>query len=130
MLERLGGEAPELLAVLGGVLAQEVRRQQRGVRRTRAQGGHLQADDVEAIEEILAELPLLDHPLEVAVGRGDDPHVDADGLVSAHPLELPLLQKAKQLHLHGRRDLADLVEEQRPVVGLLEPAVAPGLGAR
>ena len=48
-------------------------------------------------------------------------------IVSLPPdaLELALLQEAQQLDLDGRRDLADLVEEERPVVGLLEPAVAP-----
>ena len=61
---------------------------------------------------------------EIAVGRGDDPHVDAEGLVAADALELALLQEAQQLHLDGRRDLADLVEEQRAAVGLLEAAVA------
>jgi hypothetical protein len=32
---------------------------------------------------------------------------------------------AEQLDLRGRADLADLVEEQRAAVGLLEPPVAP-----
>jgi hypothetical protein len=31
-------------------------------------------------------------------------------------------RKPQQLHLDGRRDVADLVEEQRPVVRLLEAA--------
>ena len=47
----------------------------------------------------------------------------AHGLVAADALELALLQHAQQLDLHRQRDLADLVEEQRAAVGLLEAAL-------
>ena len=99
--------------------------EQRDVGRALAQRRHLEGDDVEPVVEVLAELPLRDHLLEVAVGRRDDADVDVDRLVAADALELALLQEAQQLHLDGRRDLADLVEEQRAAVGLLEAAVAP-----
>jgi hypothetical protein len=62
---------------------------------------------------------------EVAVGGRDDAHVDLHGLVAADALELALLQHAQQLHLDGRGDLADLVEEERAAVGLLEAPLAP-----
>src|SRR4051794_35333378 len=127
MFERLVGEPAQLLAVLFGVLAQEVRRQERGVGRARAQGRHLQADDVEAVEEVLPKLSLRDHVLEVAIRRGDYAHVDADRLVASDALELAFLQEAQQLYLHRGRDLADLVEEERAVVRLEEAPVAPGL---
>ena len=45
--------------------------------------------------------------------------------VAADALELVLLQEAQQLDLDRRRDLADLVEEQRAAVGLLEAPFAP-----
>ena len=63
---------------------------------------------------------------QVAVGRGDDAHVDRSDVVAADALELALLQHAQQLDLQLRRQLADLVEEDRPAVGQLEPADAPG----
>src|SRR5262245_43964853 len=46
------------------------------------------------------------------------------------PLEGHLLQHAQQLGLHLQADVADLVEEERPPVGGLEPAdlVADGAG--
>src|SRR6185295_19640284 len=47
----------------------------------------------------------------------------------AEAAELALLQDAQQLHLGGRRHLADLVEEQRPAIGELEAALAPIGGA-
>ena len=44
------------------------------------------------------------------------------GCLAADALELALLQHAQQLGLHRRRDVADLVEEQRAAVGELEAA--------
>ena len=43
-------------------------------------------------------------------------------LRAAQALELLLLQHAEQLGLQLRRDVADLVEEQRPLVRQLEAA--------
>ena len=59
---------------------------------------------------------------QVAVGRGDHPHVHANRLGAAQPRDLVLLQDAQQLDLRGRRQIADLVQEQRPAVGQLEAA--------
>ena len=49
-------------------------------------------------------------------------HVHLDRLRAAEALELLLLQHAQQLGLQLRRDVADLVEEQRPLVRQLEAA--------
>ena len=56
---------------------------------------------------------------------GDDADVDADGPLAADAHDLAVLHDAKQPHLRGERQLADLVEEERAAVGLLEPALAP-----
>ena len=76
--------------------------------------------------------PSCDRHLEIAVGRGDDAHVDADVLPSAEPGELAVLQHLQQLGLQRRAHLADLVEEHRPVIGELELAglVLDGAGER
>src|SRR5207248_285856 len=67
------------------------------------------------------------------VRRGDHPHVDARRLLVAHALELALLEHAQELGLELDRDLADLVEEERPAVRELEAAEPildrPGEGA-
>ena len=78
-----------------------------------AQRGDGDREHVEAVLEVLAE-PARRHLLgEVAVGRGDDPHVDLIVRSSADPLELPVLEHAQELGLELRRQLADLVEEER-----------------
>src|SRR5262249_46483899 len=45
-------------------------------------------------------------------------------------LEVPCLQDAQQLHLHVERDVADLVEEERPAVGQLETPGPVAYGPR
>src|SRR5262249_55639907 len=86
-------------------------------------------EDVEAVEEVLAE-PLVPHLLEqVAVGGGDDPDVHPDRGGAADAVELALLQDSEQLHLGFRGQLADLVEEDGAAVGQLEAPLAPGDGA-
>ena len=61
--------------------------------------------------------------------RGDDPDVDAHGLRAAEPLDLPLLEHAQQLDLNVGRQVADLVEKDRRVIGQLEPPDLPRQGA-
>jgi hypothetical protein len=63
------------------------------------------------------------------VGGGDQPHVGPNRLVAADPLERLLLQQAQDLALQGRRHVADLVQEQRAAVALLELADAAAVGA-
>ena len=59
--------------------------------------------------------------MQIAVRRRNHAHVDLRRPRRADRLELPLLEHAQQLHLHVERQLADLVEEDRPVVRELEP---------
>ena len=70
--------------------------------------------------------------LEIAIGGGDDPDVDAHVVAAAEPRELAVLQHLQQLRLQRRLHLADLVEEHRAVVGELELArlVLDGAGER
>ncbi len=63
----------------------------------------------------------------------DQPHVGLDRLVASHALEPLVLQEPQDLGLHSQRHVADLVEEERAAVALLELAdaasVGPGEGA-
>ena len=91
-------------------------------RRSRS-GGNLDRDDVEAVEQIFLELAVGDHLPQIAVGGGDDAHVDLLGPLGAERLELALLQHAQQLRLQRRAHRADLVEEDRAAVGQRELAL-------
>ena len=82
-------------------------------------------DDVQPVEQVLAELPLVDHVAQVAVGRGDDADVD-DRPDRSEPdlLQLAGLQEAQQQALHPQGHLADFVEEDGALVAI---SSLPGL---
>ena len=77
---------------------------------------------MQAVEQVFAEAAVLHVGDQVAVGRGDQPHVDLDRLARADRLDLAFLDRAQELHLRGRRQFADLVEEQRAACGFDELA--------
>src|SRR5437667_376891 len=97
-----------------------------------AKGREDDLDDVEAIEEVLAEAPLADQRREVTVGGRDHAHVDGRGLRRAEPPDLAALECAEELYLKNAGHLGDLVQEQRAAVGLFEEAelVDGGAGER
>ena len=90
-----------------------------------AQRRQLQGEHVQAEQQVVAEAALGHRALEVAVARGDQADVDLDRLAAADAVDLALLDRAQQLGLQARVHLADLVEQQRAAVRLLELADAP-----
>ena len=78
---------------------------------------HVDPDDAQAVEQVLAELPFRDPLLEVGVGRGDDPDVDFLRAGLADRQHLALLEESQQLRLDVERQVADFVEEQRAADG-------------
>ena len=86
-------------------------------------------EDVEAEEEILAEAPGRDLLAEILVGRGEHAHVDVDDVLAADAADLARLQRAQHLGLRDEIHVADLVEEQRAAVRLLEEAALARLRA-
>ena len=128
----VGREPLRLLAHLVAVFLEEVGDEDGDVLDPFAERRHVDGDDVQAVEELLAELPLGDPLLEVQVRRGDDADVHGDLVGPADPPDLPLLEGAKELDLGPGRHLADLVEEQGAALGQLEHAflVRDGPGER
>src|SRR5262247_3671109 len=111
------GDPPPVLIV---VFADEVLGERQNVFPAIAQRRQVNIDDVQTIEEVFAEIAGPDGALKVGVGRGDDPHVDLARLRVAERGEFALLDHAQQSRLGFGRDRADLVEEDRTVVGDLE----------
>src|SRR6185503_8721375 len=107
-VERVLRERLDRLAALGGDAPEEVLGDARQVPEARAERGHFERDAAEAVVEVFAELAALDHRLEVAVRRADDPAVRADRRGAADALEGALLEDAEQRDLRARRDVADL----------------------
>ena len=91
---------------------------------TLAQGGHVQREHVEPIEEVRAEGAVGDGGLEIAIRCGNHANVHADGPAATDALEFALLQHAQQHDLGLGGEFADLVEEDRAAVGQLEATLA------
>ncbi len=114
------------LAVLLGELLEKRIHQKRDVLLAVAQRRHHDRHHAEAEEKVVAKFSLAHHLLEVPVRGRDEPHVHLDRRIPAHALERPLLaQHAEQLHLRGRVDLADFIEENGAAIRLLEAPDAP-----
>src|SRR5207248_1878167 len=108
-LERRSREPCRRTRQLATECADEMLGEQRNVLGALAQRWHLDRDNVEPEEEVLAETSLGDQLAKIAMRGRDDPHVDHDVAVAAHPPERAGLEDAEQLRLELRRHLPDLV---------------------
>src|ERR1041384_2441176 len=117
-------QADHALGRLIRVLPQEVLCEKQHIVASDAPRRNIDPQDVDPVEEILAEPPLRDLGLEIAVRRRDDAGVVRDLLVTADRPHRSLLECAQKLGLHAERHLADLVEAQRATAGLQEQSLA------
>ena len=93
-LHRLGRDRVDALVHAPRKLLREVTHERRDVFLAIAERGIHDRKDVQAVVEIAPEFPVGHHPRQVAVGRGDQPDVDADGLRASQPFEFLFLQHA------------------------------------
>jgi hypothetical protein len=108
----------------------EVPDELRNVRRPFPKRRQVDREHVQPVEQVGAELPRLHQLLERAVRRRDDPDVGPDHLRAPDALERLLLEHAQELRLEVERQVADLVQEERAVVGELEAPDPSRDGAR
>ena len=78
----------------------------------------------DAVVEVFAELLLLHEPAEVAMGGGDQPHVDLSVAHVAQAPEAEVLDHLQELGLDLQLHVADLVEEEGAAVRHLQEARA------
>ncbi len=128
-LHGLGRQAVDAAIELAVHAPQEVVHQQRDVVDPLAERRNADREDVQAVEQVLAEAARRGQRFQVLVGRGDEPHVGVDRGVAAHAFELSFLQQPQQLRLRGGGHVADFVHEDGAAVGLLELADAAAVGA-
>ncbi len=98
----------------------EVRHQQRNVLAPLAERRHVDRHHVEPVEQVLAEPAGGDLRLELLVRRGEHAHVHRHGLGAADARDHAVLQHPQHLGLRSQTHVADLIEEERAAVGLLE----------
>ena len=107
-------------AVLLAELLQEFLDEERDVFLAIAERRHEEGDDVEAVEEVFAEVAAGDLFFEILVGRGDDSDVDVDGVRCSDGEEALFVECAQNLGLRLEAHVADFVEEERAAVGAFE----------
>ena len=110
------------LAVALGELADEVGCEEHQIVAPLGEGRKPDGHHREPVVEVLAEPPLGDRLLEVAVRRGDQAHVHGDRLPAADPFDLALLDGAEDLGLERETHVRHFVQEQRAADGVLEPS--------
>src|SRR5437879_4666584 len=110
-LERFLADRGRLRGRAVTVLREEVLDERGYVLFAIAKRRHVDVDDVEPVKQVIAELLLLDLPLQVFVGRADDADVDLDRERRADALALALLEHAEVLRLHRWASLAGPVAQ-------------------
>ncbi len=123
----IGGEAGKGRPSSGRVAGEEGPREQQQRRRRAAQRRHVDRQDMQPVEQVLAEAAGGDLGEGIAIGGADDADIDAANAGIADRLHGAALDEAQELGLQAEIHLADLVEEQRAAIGKLGRA-GPGLG--
>ncbi len=72
--------------------------------------------NIQPVIQILAKRSLFERRAQIAIRRGDQPHIHFQRARSAEPFEFALLQHAQQFHLRRAGHVADFVEEQRALI--------------
>ncbi len=99
--------------------------QKRNILRSRPQRGQKDLHHPDAKEEILTKFSLADQLLQTPVGGCNQTDIHLNQSVSTHPLECPLSQDPQKLDLRCRINLPNLVQKDRPAVGLLKTSHPP-----
>ena len=94
--------------------------QQRNIALALAQRRQFDLHHVQPEEEVLAEPAGADGRFQVAIGGGDDAHVECARVRWRPPAEFALLQHAQQLGLQIHGQVANFVEEDGAAVGRFE----------
>ena len=123
MLQGLPGQANHVT----GLLLLQVNKalgQQGYILGSLPQGRHVNGKDIQAVEQIHAELAGLDLAFQVLVSRRHNAHIGFLGLGAADPLIGALLQDPQQFHLHVEGHVPNLVQEQGATFGHFKTALA------
>src|SRR4029453_4133238 len=90
--------------------------------RSLAQRRDVDRKDVQAVQQIGAELSVADSLIEVSIRGRDNPDAHADCLSAPKWFELLLLKDAQQLHLCVEGKLSDFVQKDGAAIGQLKSA--------
>src|SRR5262245_8503182 len=78
------------------------------------------SDHVEAMQQILPDLPCLDEFIDVPVRRHQNTDINLEAPHASHTAHLATVQHLQELALHLGRHVRELVEKERAAIGELE----------
>src|SRR6185436_15679296 len=110
------GRGPGFRRVMRAVVVEQARLVLAQVAKRR----HREREDRQSVIQVGAESAFANLLAQVAVGGGDDARAAHARLRLADALVLAVLEHAQELRLQLERQLADLVEEERALAGVLE----------
>src|SRR5215469_7287244 len=117
---RLLREAADGFVFLGREARDEMARELPDIFAALPQRRNVYRKHIEPVVQILPELPFARTLGKIAIGRGDDPHIDFDRAFRTDRVDIAMLQGSEQLYLHVEAQLADFVEKERAAVRLLK----------
>src|ERR1700680_1021572 len=91
------------------ILSQEGRYEQRNVEPVVSQGRNGYLEDVQPIVKVLAEFSLFDGLLQITIGRGDDAHIERQGLGGTNSPDLPFLNHSQEFRLQFLWEFTNLI---------------------
>ena len=109
----IGRKGQTGFGLLNTIVVQEVLRHEDYVVSPLPQGANLDDDHRQAKVQVLSKLPAGHGLLQVPIRGREDAGVARNLLPAADALETLLLEKAQELHLDRRRQLANLIEKER-----------------
>ena len=112
------------------IVIDEVVDQNRQIGDPLAQGREVDGHRIDTEEEVEPEGSVFDLVAKIAVGGRDQPGGDGAGFMAAYADESAVLQHLQQFGLNRQIKAADLVQKQRAVVRLFDPAEFGRHGAR
>src|SRR5262249_47016436 len=110
-------------------LFQQMLNERKDIRMAFAQRWHMQRNNIETEEKILAKALLRDFLLEVYIGKRQDSGIDFNVLDAAEPLKLSVFEHAQQLRLRRETQRGNLIKHQGSTSRQLDPAAFLHAGA-
>src|SRR5580698_8991129 len=98
-MQSLRRKPPRLLLELLRRFQQKLLREQWDIVAPLPQRRQTHLDDIQSVEKIFAEFPLLDHFRKVPIGCANQANVNVYGLVAPQSLKISFLNHAQQLRL-------------------------------
>src|ERR1700722_17778210 len=98
-LQSRGGKWARLHVMPDSVNLQEMSHQFRYILHARTKRRKLDADNVDAVEQVLPKFAIRDFRFEPPIGRADYAQFDVHVFLAANSEELPVLQQLKQFGL-------------------------------